>query len=231
MMPKENKKDELKKLFYSNLTSIELQRKLDINNEEYKKLLAEVKTELGLPSNYRRKPHRYGKYVKDSYLIKKYTSDGDFEVISYAPTREDAENKLRILDDGISVYEIEQATDEHMKQLIENDYYTNNMLWSDILKKYQIGYHKFYDLLGQIKKENGLEDTRTAKNTRYIYKYKPTGRYLIRKNIKGKPQGFGYYKSIDVAVHVRDYLEDISWNVTKWKNEREKVVREAENGY
>ena len=230
MMPKETKKDELKKLFYSNLTSIELQRRLDITNEEYKKLLHEVKNELGLPSNYRRTPHRYGKYVKNSYYIKKYETDGNFEIVSYAPTYDDAENKLRILDDGISVYEIEQATDEHMKQLIENDYYKKKMIWSDILKKYQIPYHKFYDLLNQSKKEKGLEDTRTAKDTRYIYKYNRTGRYLIRKNIEGKPCGFGYYKNIDVAVRVRDYLEDISWNVTKWKNNREKVVEEAENG-
>lgn len=231
MMPKENKKDELKRLFYSNLTSVELQRRLDITNEEYKKLLHEVKNELGLPSNYRRTPHRYGKYVRDSYFIKKYSTKEDFEVISYAPTLEDAENKLQILDDGISVYEIEQATDEHMKNIIENEYYNNNMVWSDILRKYQITYPKFYSLLKEIKKEKGLEDTRTGKDTRYIYKYKRTGRYLIRKNIKGKPQGFGYYKTIDVAVHVRDYLEDISWNLTKWKNEREKVVEEAENGY
>jgi len=229
-MPKENKKDELKRLFYSNLTSIELQRRLDITNEEYQKLLHDVKEELGLPSNYRRTPHRYGKYVKDSYFIKKYNNHGEFEIISYAPTLPDAENKLQILDDGISVFEIEQATDEHMKKLITKDYYENNMIWSDILRKYQIPYHKFYDLLNEYKKENGLEDTRTAKDTRYIYKYKRTGRYLIRKNIKGKPKGFGYYKDIDVAVKVRDYLEDISWNLNKWKNNREKVVEEAENG-
>lgn len=230
MTPKEDKKRELKRLFYSNLTSIELQRRLDITNEEYQKLLHEVKNELGLPSSYRRTPHRYGKYVKDSFFIKKYSTKDEYLVISYAPTIEDAENKLRILDDGISVYEIEQATDEHMKELIKKDYFEKHMLWSDILRKYQMPYHKFYSLLNQIKEENGLKDTRTAKDTRYIYKYKRNGRYLIRKNIKGKPQAFGYYKDIDIAVHVRDYLEDIHWNVTKWKNNREKVVKEAENG-
>ena len=229
MMPKE-KRDELKKLFYSNLTSIELQKKLNITNDEYKTLLQEVKKELGLPSNYHRTPHRYGKYVKDSYFIKKYTDD-DFEIITYAPTYDDAEIKLRLLDDGISIFGIDQATDEHMKQLIENDYYNNKMVWSDILKKYQIPYHKFYELLNQLKEEHGLKDSRTTKDTRYIYKYKPTGKYLIRKNVHGKPRGFGYYKTIDIAVHVRDYLEDISWNVSKWQNEREKVVEEIENGY
>ena len=70
MMPKEEKRDELKKLFYSNLTSIELQKKLDLTHDDYSKLLSEVKKDLGLPSNYRRTPHRYGKYVKDSYFIK-----------------------------------------------------------------------------------------------------------------------------------------------------------------
>ena len=230
MMPKE-KRDELRRLFYSNLTSIELQKKLDLTHDEYSKLLLEVKHDLGLSSNYRRTPHRYGKYVKDSYFIKKHISNDDFEIITYAPTREDAEIKLGLFDDGVSIFEIEQATDEHMKKLIETDYYTKKMLWSDILKKYQIPYPRFYDLLNHIKKEHSLEDTRTTKNTRYIYKYKPTGKYLIRKNIEGKPRAFGYYKTIDAAVHVRDYLEDISWNVTKWMNEREKVVEEAENGY
>ena len=231
MMPKEKtKRDELKKLFYSNLTSIELQKKLNLTHEDYKQLLQEVKKDLGLPTNYRRTPHRYGKYVRDSYFIKKYENE-DFEIITYAPTYEDAEIKLRLLDDGISVFKIDQATDEHMKELIVEDYYTKKMLWSDILKKYQIPYHKFYELLNEYKKDHGLENTRTTKDTRYIYTYKPNGKYLIRKNVQGKPRGFGYYKTIDIAVHVRDYLEGISWNLTKWKNEREKVVEEAENGY
>lgn len=231
MMPKEKTRDELKRLFYSNLTSIELQKKLNLSYEEYKKLLREVKQELGLPSNYRRTPHRYGKYVKDSYFIKKYNNNEDFEIVTYAPTLEDAEIKLGLFDDGVSIYKIDQATDEHMKELIVDDYYTKKMLWSDILKKYQIPYHKFYELLNQYKKEHGLQHTRTTKDTRYIYKYRPNGKYLIRKNVHGKPRGFGYYKTIDIAVHVRDYLEDISWNLNKWRNEREKVVEEAENGY
>ena len=116
-------------------------------------------------------------------------------------------------------------------KLIQEDYYDKNMVWSDILKKYQMPYHKFYELLNLIKSEKGLKDTRTAKDTRYIYKYNRTGRYLIRKNIQGKPKGFGYYPNLDVAVKVRDYLEKISWNNVKWQSEKEKVVERAENGY
>lgn len=224
-------KDELKRLFYSNLTSTEIQSKLNINNDEYKTLLQEVKEELGLPSNYRRTPHRYGKYVKNSYFIKKYIGSDDFEIITYAPTLEDAEDKLRLFDDGISVYTIEQATDEHMKKLIKHDYFTRKLHWNDILKKYQIPYHKFYDLLNQIKTEMGLINSRTANKNRYIYKYKRNGKYFIRKNIHGKRKGFGYYNDLDVAVKVRDKLEEISWNVTRWHNEREKIIEEAENGY
>lgn len=226
-----SKKDELKKLFYSNLTSIEIQSKIGLNNEEYKTLLLEVKKELGLPSNYRRTPHRYGKYVKDSYFIKKYNGVDDFEIITYAPTQEDAEAKLQLFDDGVSVYRIEQATDEHMKELIHEDYFIKEIQWNEIIKKYQIPYHKFYDLLNQIKEEKGLINSRTVNKNRYIYKYKRNGKYFIRKNIHGKRKGFGYYTDLDVAVRVRDYLEEISWNLTKWQNEREQIIEEAQHGY
>jgi len=226
-----SKKDELKRLFYSNLTSIEIQSKLNLNNDEYKQLLLEVKQELGLPSNYRRTPHRYGKYVKNSFFIKKYNGSDDFEIITYAPTLEDAEDKLRLFDDGISVFTIEQATDEHMKELIKHDYFTKKMHWNEIIKKYQIPYHKFYGLLNKIKKDMGLIDSRTVNKNRYIYKYKRNGKYFIRKNIKGKRKGFGYYTDLDVAVKVRDRLEEMSWNVTRWHKEREKIIEEAKYGY
>ncbi len=222
-------KAELKKLFYSNLTAVELQRKLNISNEEYQKLLQDVKKELELPSSYRRTPHRYGKYVKDSYFIKQYNED-DFEVLTYAPTLEDAENKLRLFDDGISVFEIEQATDERMLELIHEDYFNKKLLWSDILRKYQMPYHKFYKLLNQLKKEHGLTDsTRTNRNRRYIYKYNRTGKYMIRKSLNGKFKAFGYYADVDVAVKVRDYLESIQWNIAKWQNEKDRVVEEAKD--
>lgn len=228
-MPKRNKREEFKKLFYSNLTSIDIQRKLDLNNNEYQELLQEVKQELGLPSSYRRKPHRYGKYEKDAYFIKKYDVD-DFEIVAYAPTKEDAEVKLRLFDDGISLYEIDKATDEKMTELIRTDYFENNMIWSDILKKYQIPYHKFYELLGNLKESLGLPGTRTGKTTRYVYKHKRNGKYLVKKTIHGKSFNFGYYNDLNVAVKVRDSLEDISWNVARWKNEKERIVKEAENG-
>ena len=117
-----------------------------------------------------------------------------------------------------------------MKELIQKDYFENNMLWSDMLKKYQIPYMKFYSLLNEIKQKLGLENIRTVKNGRYVYRHKKSNSYIVKKNIDGKTENFGYYKEYDVAVHVRDYLEDISWNRTKWLSEKEKVVKEAENG-
>ncbi|MBQ6219989.1 MAG: hypothetical protein IJH63_00530 [Methanobrevibacter sp.] len=230
MIPKKNnKREDFKKLFYSNLTSIDIQRKLDLNNYEYQELLQEVKKELGLPTSSRRKPHRYGKYVKNAYFIKKYDENGEFEIITYSPTSEDAEAKLRLIDDGISIYEIDKATDEKMMELIQNDYFTKNMIWSDILKKYQIPYHKFYELLANIKDNLGLSrDIRTTKNTRYVYKQKNNGKYLVKKSLHGKSFQFGYYNNLNVAVKVRDYLEDIQWNVNRWQNEKERIVKEAE---
>lgn len=223
-------KDQLKKLFYSNLTAIELQRKLNINNKEYQKILQEVKKDLGLPSSYRRTPHRYGKYVKDSYFIKKHI-DEDFEVLIYSPTLEDVENKLQLFDDGISVFEIDHATDERMSELIHEDYFNKNMSWDKILKKYQIPYHKFYQLLNKLKKEHGLTDiTRSNSDERYVYKYHGNGKYMIRKTLNGKVKAFGYYPTVDIAVKVRDYLESIHWNIAKWQSEKEQVVEDIENG-
>ncbi len=230
MNPKEDKKEELKRLFYSNLTSIDLQNKLNINNQEYLELLSEVKQELGLPSSYRRVPHRYGKYVENAYFIKKYLVGDDFEILTYSPTLEDAEAKLRLFDDGSSILEIDQATDMHMMELIQEEYFTKKETGNSIMRKYQMPYHKFYELLRKVKKSKGLESNKTAKDTRYIYKYSKNGKFLVRKNLNGKPQGFGYYKTMDVAVRVRDYLETIAWNLSKWNSEKEKVVKEAENG-
>ena len=231
MIPKEDKKRELKRLFYSNLTSIELQNKLDLNNQEYLELLSEVKQELGLPSTYRRVPHRYGKYVKNAYFIKKYSENNtDFEILTYAPTLEDAEAKLQLFDDGISILEIGQATDEYMMELIQEEYFNKKETGNSIMRKYQMPYHKFYTLLNEVKKNLGVEANRTAEDTRYIYKYKKNGKFIVRKNLHGKPHGFGYYSTLDVAVRVRDYLETIAWNLNKWQNEKEKVIQEAENG-
>ena len=53
---------------------------------------------------------------------------------------------------------------------------------------------------------------------------------IEKADIDWKNLGFGYYKTMDVAVRVRDYLETIAWNLSKWNSEKEKVVREAENG-
>ena len=59
MTPKkqENEKvEELKKLFYTELSSYEIQELLQITPTEYNKLLIQTKKSLGLKSSYRRIP-------------------------------------------------------------------------------------------------------------------------------------------------------------------------------
>lgn len=221
-------KNELKTLFYSNLSAVDLQKRLNLNHEEYLEILSEVKEELGLPSSFKRLPHMYNKYVPDAFFIKKSIGE-DFEILAYTPTYHDAENKLCLFDDGISVLSIEQATEEHMMELIEEDYYEHHIYWNELLKKYQIGYHKFFDLLRKIKEKKGLKGTRTSNQERYIYKYNPTKKYYIKKTITGQQYIFGYYNTKNAAIRVRDYLEEHNWNKEKWDDEKEEVIKQLNN--
>ncbi len=141
MMPQEAKKNELKKLFYTNLSSNELRNLLNITQKEYNSLLAQVKKELGLEQTYKRMPSKMNKYGENKYYIGHNINDKEFEIISYAPTREIAEDMLSYYNDDS--YWIGQATEEHMLELIEEAYYTKEQSWNDIMLKYKFGYHTF----------------------------------------------------------------------------------------
>ena len=179
----DNKKEEFKKLFYSNLTEAEIKEALDINYKEYKALLNQVKEELGLPTYYRRKPKRYWRYEEDAYYILERL-DGDFKIISYCPTKEVAEIKVSNMVDG-GDYVIEKATDENLLKLIRYEYVNKKNNWEGIMKKCKLPYHKFYYLLKIVKLELGKKDNAVCEN-RFVYKYTPTKKYVIKKYLNGK---------------------------------------------
>ena len=217
VMDKKQKKKEFKKLFYSTLNESEIKDVLGINYREYKELLLEVKTELGLPSSYRRQPKRYWKYSEESYYILKRMTD-DVEIISYCPTKEIAEIKLRNLDkDEDADYEIGQATDENLLKLVREEYCDRHNNWEGIMQKLKLPYHKFYYLLNLLKKQLGKQGN-SVQDKRFIYKYAPTQKFVIKKYINGKYVIFGYYDDLDMAVKIRDYLESINWDVKVWNN-------------
>lgn len=216
---KKQKKEEFKKLFYSTLTEAEIKEVLGINHGEYRELLREVKLELGLPTSYRRKPKRYWKYSEESFYILKRTGD-DFEIISYCPTKEIAQIKLDNLGlsaDDYKCYEIGQATDENLLKLIKEEYLDRKNNWEGIMKKCKLPYHKFYYLLNLLKKELGREEN-TVRDKRFIYKYAPTQKFVIKKYVNGKYVIFGYYDDLDMAIKIRDYLETINWDMKLWNN-------------
>ena len=222
----EDKKTELKKLFYTDLSSYEIQELLQISQNEYNKLLARVKKELGLKTSYRRIPSKITEYGEDKYYIAHQTSN-DFEVISYAPTIEYAEDTLEYYKNHNpnEDYFIGQATLENMLNFIEEDYFTKEKTWNSIMIKYKLGYHTFYKLLNQVKERKGMRGTRTGKNTRYIYPF--SNYWKIRKTVDGKQLDYGIYKDLDTALKIRDYLENIDWNYTQWTNNKKQIVNEV----
>ncbi len=228
LMNMESKKEDFKKLFYSDLTETEIKEVLGLNYKEYKELLLEVKKELGLPSSYRRKPKRYWKYNEDSYYILKRT-DNDFEVVSYCPTKEIAEIKLNNMskEDNV-IYIIDKASDENLIELVKEEYLDKKQNWEMIIRKCKIPYHKFYYFLNKIKEENGKVDNAIG-DKRFVYKYAPTQKFIIKKYINGKYVNFGYYDDERTAVKVRDYLEKINWDINKWESNKYSVVGELVN--
>jgi len=225
-----SKKEEFKKLFYSNLTEFEIKQKLNLNYKEYRGLLNDVKKELGLPLSYRRTPKNYGSYTKDSYYILKRKND-EFEIISYCPTKQSAEHKLNkemnLNDDCI--YEIKQANDENLMELIYEEYCIKKNNWEGIIQKCKLPYHKFYYLLSIIKQNLQITHLNTYRDKRFIYKYRPTKKFVVKKYVNGKYVHFGYYDNEDTAIHVRNYLESINWNFSLWENNKSKVVGEILN--
>lgn len=223
-----SKKEDLKKLFYSNLTELEIKNILNLNYKEYRSLLLEVKQELGLPSSYKRKPKRYWKYNEESYYILKRSVD-DFEILFYCPTEEIAKIKLDNMEkDEDCVYIIKKATDENLINLIEDEYLNKKSNWEQIIRKCRIPYHKFYYLLNIIKNRNGKRYN-AMREKRFVYKHPPTQKFVIKKYINGKYVSFGYYDDEESAFKVRDYLEKINWDIDKWESNKYCVVGELLN--
>lgn len=218
------KKNELKEKFYTDLTAYEIQNQLGISNNEYNKLLILVKKELGLPSQYKRNPKKFKTYGKDKYYVAKTMMD-EIEILTYAPTIDYAENFIKKLDTRTDIT-LGQATDESMKKLINKYYFTKGMKWDEIIQKLKLNYHDFYRLLNELKKEKGVTGTRTSNANRYIYKNRRKNSWKIQKTKKGRVYDYGDYNDINLAIKIRNYLEDINWSDEKWDKEKDKVIEE-----
>lgn len=211
------KKELLKKYFFTNMVTYELMDKIGITINEYNELIKEVKKELGLPANYRRTPKRYGKYHKGCYMIVK----NDTDIVGYYPT-------YRIADiNNVNDDKIVPATDEELLKILSVDY-DKNLMFDDLRVKYQLPYPKLLSLIKQFKKENGLSlnQNRTRNKYHHIYRYPPTNKLTIKKYLDGKLVSFGYYDDYDVAVKVRDYLEKINWKRSVWMANRVNVLNQ-----
>lgn len=221
-----SKKEEFKKLFYSNLTEAEIKELLNINYKEYRELLLETKKDLGLPSNYRRQPKRYWKYTDDSYYILQKNKDNEVEILGYCPTKEIAEIKLNNMElNEECVYEINEATNENLLPLIYEEYYLRRNNWEGIIKKLKLPYHRFYYLLNILKKELNV-DSNIFENE-FIYEYSPTKKFIVKKYVNGKYVNFGYFDDENTAKYVRDYLESINWDYNLWQSNKTQVVGES----
>lgn len=211
-----NLKKEFKKLFYTTKTASEIREELGLTYSEYNKLLQECKIDLGLPTSYKRKPSSFIKYSKYNYYILEYDIITEkYTINSYRPSLECAHNKLKELlaekDNAFIEYTVEKATDKNLSELIEYEYYTKKNNWEDIIMRMKLPYHKFYELLNNLKKEKG-DKNKTNRKNRFVYKYSPT-KFVVKKNIHGKIVSFGYYDSQEDAMKIRDFLEENDWNV------------------
>ena len=218
-------KEQLKKLFYTNNSSQEIRDILGIDLITYNILIKEVKEEFGLPEEYRRTPHLYGKYTKNSFFILEEKKD-DFEIIGYYPTLKSANSfKNELTKTYSNNYTVYDATDENLKNLLKKDYFTDKHS-NELMKKYQLPYHKFYSLLNEVKKELGVSENRVTNSLKYIYKYSPT-KYVIKKTVNGKIRSYGYYNDITVAIYARNYLEKIGWDKDQWEVDKPRIIEEA----
>lgn len=219
MIPQEalfEKKEKLKKLFYTQLSAFEIKQILEISNSEYILLLSIVKQELGLPTSFKRNPRSFNKYSKNSYYIARKTENDEIEILSYAPSLDYAEEQLKeIQANEKQECIIGQASDEHMKELISNDYYEKHQKWDVIMDKYKLPYHVFYKLLKEVKLEKNKFRSRTSDEMRYIYQYNNKALWEIRKTLNSKPKSYGVFNDLNLAINIRDYLESVNWNLQK----------------
>ena len=218
-----NDKEKLfREYFYSNLTASELKSLLNLNYKEYKELSDRTKKYFNLPSSYRRQPHKYFKYEKDSYYIL-MINNTDFQILDYYPRKILAEKELGNIDEDMDyIYCIEKATDDNLIHLIEFGYLTLGWNWELLLAKTKLPYSKFYKLLNTVKKLNNCNINRSD---RYIYQL-PNGEYRVSRTFEGKQSSFGVYENKEFAIRVRDYLESIGWDKELWDECRVKFLLE-----
>lgn len=211
-----NKEELFREYFYSNLTEIQLKELLHLNYKEYNELLKKTKKYYNLPSNYRRKPHKYFKYDKDSYYILSYNRE-DFNIIGFYPQFKIAEEKLYEIEsmdkENEFNYCIEEASDSNIERLINYGYLTLNWNWEKLLRKTKLPYGEFYRLFNEVKRKSGKN---TNREDRYVYK--SDDGYRVCRTFDGKQIVYGIYSSKEYAIHVRNYLESINWDMVKWKN-------------
>lgn len=214
LLSKEEKKEEIKKYFFTNMISTEIMDKIGISYNEYNNLLKDVKKELDLPECYRRNPRKYGQYHKGCYMI----LDKNNNLVDYYPTREIAiENKA---DDCYVL----KADDIELLNLLEDDF-DKDISFDELMVKYKLPYHKILELIKKMKNRKGLASNQNRVTNKYhhIYKY-PPDRLVIKKYMDGKLMTFGYYDNYDDAVKMRNYLEGINWNHSVWLANRNNVI-------
>ena len=217
--------DEFVKLFYSRMTESEIKKELGLTHSEYHLLLNKTKKLLGLSPGYRRKPQLYDKYTKySSYVLEINYVDDTYKILAYRPcfslAKEVLENDVDI--NPFCEYCVEEASDENLVRLIHHEFLVKNHNWEDIMNNLKLPYQKFYNLLNKLKKNEHI-NSKSNKESRFVYYYAPTNKYVIKKRINGKQKCFGYYNNKETAIKVRDYLESVDWDLDLFENIKTKI--------
>lgn len=218
-----NLKDIFRGYFYSPYTEYQIKNMLGLSNSEYQSLLKDAKEYFDLPLSYRRQPSLYDKYSKNNYFLLSHDlKKDDYSILLYRPTYELVESEL----ENISLkkdfnYSIHKVDDDFFIELIGFLYYEKKDNWESIIQKLNMPYHKFYFLLSKVKRNS----SNSNRDSRFIYKYKRNGSYVILKTVNNKRVNFGYYPDIDTARKMRDYLESIDWDIEEFHENKKKNVR------
>lgn len=218
------KKNLLKKLFFTKLTSEELKTVLEVDDTEFYNLLNSVKEELGLGKDYYRTPQSYDKYNPHAYFIELKKSDGEVIINGYYNNYDTALELKKEYETGNNYQDVEliQANDENMIRLLYHDY--DQLDSSSLMKKYQLPYQQYYRLLKKLKKTYNIKETRTTTSHRYIYEYQNL--FQIKKKVDKTQYYFGSYNSFETAKKVRDYLENHDWNIHEWEENKKVILDE-----
>ena len=214
----------LKKLFYTNLTSKQLQGILDVGVNEFYKLLKITKRDLGLPEDYYRTPQSYDGYNRNSYLLQLIHEDGYFDIDGYYPLKDTVMKLKETYEEEYDLVNVMKASDETMINLLHLDFY-NNIDSNGLMEKYQLPYLQYYRLLNLVKETYNIKESKAGSNTRYIYEY--GNQYQIKKQLDHVQHYFGTYNNYNDAEKVRNYLEKHQWSIN-WEESKEEILKELE---